>query len=160
MRCNILDARWRYDVFLGRASICDQHVIGLANGSIVAARAIARLVPSLRWSLERVGAVNGVPMDYKTKDYDIIEEDVSPHTHSEEAEDPEADDSSSRRLRISPKHLREHGCTDGCKCCQLHRQGLHARAKHMRHDEACRSRIYQAIKGAKGRVTEEEAKRL
>ena len=63
-----LDARWRYGVFLGRASNCDQNYIGLANGSIVTARAIVRLVPSLRWSSEKVGLVNGVPMDFKTKD--------------------------------------------------------------------------------------------
>ena len=42
-----LDARWRYGVFLGRASNCDQNYVGLANGSIVAARAIVGLVPSL-----------------------------------------------------------------------------------------------------------------
>ena len=65
-RCK-LDARWRYGIVLGRASNCDQNYIGLADGSIVTARAIVRLVPSLRWSMEKVGAVTGVPMDVKTK---------------------------------------------------------------------------------------------
>ena len=49
-----------------------------------------RLVPSLRWSKEKIGIITGVPMDFKTKDYDIIEEEVSPHTHPEDVEDPEA----------------------------------------------------------------------
>ena len=155
-----LDARWRYGVFLGRASNCDQNYIGLANGSIVTARAIVRLAPSLRWSNEKVGLVTGVPMDFKTKDFDVIEEDAAPHNHPEVVEDPEVDDVASRRLRIGMEHLREYGFTPGCRRCELHRQGLHARAKHARHDEACRSRIYKAIKDKKGLVGEEEEKRL
>ena len=155
-----LDARWRYGVFLGRASNCDQNYIGLANGSIVAARAIVRLVPSLRWSMEKVGAVSGIPMDFKTKDYDSIEEDASPHTHPEDTEDPEVPDSLSRRLQITPQLLRDYGYSDKCRRCAYHKQGLHARAKQVRHDEACRSRIYKAIKDAKGPGNEEEDKRL
>ena len=158
-RCK-LDARWRYGVFLGRAANCDQNFIGLGNGSIVSARAIVRLVPSLRWSLEKLGAVQGVPMDFRTKEYDIIEEDQAPHLHPEPNEDAEAVEPSSRRLRITNGHLREYGYTPNCRRCELHRQGLHARAKHLRHDEECRTRVYRAIKAAKGNVGEEEEKRL
>ena len=68
-----LDARWRYGIFLGRASNCDQNYVGLADGSIVTARAIVRLVPSLRWNFDKLGAIAGVPMDFKTKNYDVIE---------------------------------------------------------------------------------------
>ena len=155
-----LDARWRYGVFLGRASNCDQNYVGLANGSIVAARAIVRLVPSLRWSMDKVGAVSGVPMDFKTKDYDIIEEEASPHTHPEENEDLELNEPLSRRRQITAQHLRDYGYSDRCRRCAYHKQGLHARAKHLRHDEACRSRIYKAIRDARGPGTEEEDKRL
>ena len=155
-----LDARWRYGVFLGRASNCDQNFIGLANGSIVTARAVARLVPSMRWDSGKVGAIQGMPMDYKTREYDVIEEDASPHSHSEPAEDPEMAEIELRRLRITFEHLKAHGYTTGCRKCQLHRQGLHVRAKHFRHDETCRSRIYKAIRAAKGVVSEEEEKRL
>ena len=97
-----LDARWRYGVFLGRASNCDQNYLGLANGSIVTARAIARLVPSLRWSMEKVSLVTGVPMDYKTK------EETSPHIHPEDMQDQEMDVSASRRLRVTPGLLVEN----------------------------------------------------
>ena len=155
-----LDARWRYGVFLGRASNCDQNYIGLANGSIVTARAIARLVPSMRWDSGKVGAVAGVPMDYKTREYDVIEEDTAPHNHPEPVEDQEAIETESRRLAINIEHLKVHGFTPGCRRCNLHRQGLHARAKHLRHDEACRSRIYRAVRAAKGVVTEDEEKSL
>ena len=155
-----LDARWRYGVFLGRASNCDQNYVGLANGSIVAARAIVRLVPSLRWNMERLGMVKGTPMDFKTKEYDSIEEDVSPHTHPDDRDDQDLVERENRRMQISYPHLRQYGFTDGCRRCELHKQGLHARAKHLRHSEECRSRIYRAIKAEKGQVGEEEDKRL
>ena len=88
-----LDAKWRYGIFLGRAANCDQNFIGLADGTIVTARAIARLVPSLRWSQEKIGAIKGVPMDFKTANYDVIEEAEDPHAHPSaeaprDAEDP------------------------------------------------------------------------
>ena len=140
-----LDARWRYGLFLGRASNCDQNFVGLANGSIVTARAIVRLVPSLRWSAEKLGVISGVPMDYKTKEFDVIEEEAAPHTHPEATEDAEVEEASSRRLRVTVEHLKDHGYTTGCRRCELHRQGLHVRAKHSRHDEQCRSRISRAI---------------
>ena len=155
-----LDARWRYGVFLGRASNCDQNYIGLANGSIATARAIARLVPSLRWDSGKVGAVTGMPMDHKTRDYDVIEEDAAPHNHPEPLEDSEAIGVEKRRLRITLEELQKYGFTPGCRRCALHRQGLHGRAKELRHDEACRSRIYRAIRAAKDVVTEDEEKLL
>ena len=71
--------------------------MGLANGSVIAARAMVRLVPSLRWSMEKFGAVKGAPMDFKTKEYDIIEEDIAPHTHPEVDEEQDLK-ASNRRL--------------------------------------------------------------
>ena len=50
------------------------------------------------------GAVKEVPMDFKTKEYDIIEEDMAPHTHPEIAEEQEMTKASSRRLQISLEH--------------------------------------------------------
>ena len=114
----------------------------------------------MRWDSGKVGAITGVPMDYKTREYDVIEEDAAPHTHPEPAEDQEAIEFASRRLRLNFGHLKTHGYTPGCRKCHLHQQGLHARAKLIRHDEACRSRIYRAIRAAKGVITEEEEKHL
>ena len=118
-----LDARWRYEIFLGRASNCDQNYIGLPNGSIVAARAIVRLVPSIRWNMERLGLVRGTRMDFKTKDHDSIEEEVSPHAHPEDQEDGELAERENRRMQISDSHLRKYGFTGGCRICELHKQG-------------------------------------
>ena len=128
--------------------------------TVVAARAVVPLVPSLRCNMERTGAVSGVPMDYKTKDFDIIEEDMAPNTHPEAAEDQDIDESSIRRPRISMEHIQKHGLTPGCRRCELHRQGRHVRAKHLRHAEACRSRIYGAIEAENGQVSEEETSAL
>ena len=119
-----------------------------------------RLVPSLRWSMERIGLVHGPPKDFKTKDYDVIVEDASPHTHPGDREDPEITERETRRLKISYELLLRYGFTPRCRRFGPHRQGLHARAKHLRHDEACRSRIYRAIKEEGGNAGEEEEKRL
>ena len=101
-------------------------------------------------------------MDFKTANYDVIEKAEDPHAHpsakaQRDAKDPDA---ASRRLRITDNLLRQHGYTKGCRRCDLHRQGLHARAKHLRHDEVCRSRIYLAVKELKGSQGEEEDKKL
>ena len=85
---------------------------------------------------------------------------MAPHTHPEPLEEPGPTDIEMRRLRITLEDLKKHELSPGCRTCQLHRQGLHARAKNFRHDEACRSRIYRAMRAAKGVVTEEEEKRL
>ena len=131
----------------------------LANGSIVTARAIVRLLLPLRWSSDKVGLINGVPMHYKTKDDDINKEDAAPHEHPEAVEDIEAKEIKRRRLSISMELLREHGYTPGCRRCELHRRGLHASGKLSRHDEACRSRMYRAFRAARGQVGEEENSR-
>ena len=101
-------------------------------------------------------------MDFKTANYDIIEETEDPHAHapSDAPADAEDPDAASRRLRITDNHMRQHGYTAGCRRCDVHKQGLHSRAKHLRHDEECRSRIYLAIKEIRGNQAEEENKKL
>ena len=81
-------------------------------------------------------------------------------THPDDIEDPEVQESLNRRRQISLQDLKDYGYTDKCRRCADHKQGLHARAKHLRHDEVCISRIYKAIKDAKGPGNEEEDKRL
>ena len=57
-----LDQRWRYGIFLGRSMSSDQNFIGLANGEVVCARAIVRLVPSVRWDMSRIAAMRHLPL--------------------------------------------------------------------------------------------------
>ena len=99
-------------------------------------------------------------MDFKTKDHDSIEEEVSPHALPEYQEDGDLAERENWRMQISDPHLRKYGFTGGCRRCKLHKQGLHARAKHLRHSGACWSRIYRAIKAERGQSHEEEDTRL
>ena len=41
--------RWRVGIFIGRSWNLDQNVIGLLDGTTTRARAMARVVPTLRW---------------------------------------------------------------------------------------------------------------
>ena len=154
MECGLLNCAYRSDRELAIVSLI-QDACAMAGRNGVKVHAVE---DAGAW--KKVGAVSGVPLDFKTKDFDIIEEDVAPHAHPEASEEQEVDESSIRRLRITMEHLREHGHIPNCRRCNLHRQGLHARAKHLRHDEACRSQNYQNIKAAKSQVGEEEDKRL
>ena len=95
-----LDQRWRYGIFLGRSMSSDQNFIGLANGDVVCARAIVRLVPSVRWDMSRIAAITVSPFEFKSKNQDLIETDAEPHTHPE-AKPSELDDKISRRLKSS-----------------------------------------------------------
>ena len=92
----------------------------------------------------------------------MIEQDTEPHARArEEGEESDAMvDAKRRRMIITPKQLQEHGYSPGCHRCSLHRQGLHARAKHARHNEGCRSRIYEAIRAQSRNLTSEEERRL
>ena len=69
-----LDVRWRHGIFLGRSLNSDQNYIGLDDGSVTSARAMVRLVPRKRWSSDKVGNISGLPMDFKTKNLDLIEQ--------------------------------------------------------------------------------------
>ena len=101
-------------------------------------------------------------MDHKTRKFDMIEQQTEPHAHPEiEVHDDDGQtDRLTRRLRIQDSHLREHGYTPGCPRCALHRQGLHARAKHSRHNEDCKSRIYKAIKASGKHQAKDDDHRL
>ena len=93
-----LDQRWRYGVFLGRSMSSDQNFVGLANGDVVCARAIVRLIPETRWDADRIGSIRITPFDFKTTALDIVEEDPDPYAHPE-PKSPDADPKTSRRLK-------------------------------------------------------------
>ena len=142
-----LDQRWRYGIFLGRSMSSDQNFIGLANGDVVCARAIVRLVPSVRWDMSRIAAITVSPFEFKSKNQDLIETDAEPHTHPE-PKPSELDDKISRRLKIFDADLKTFGYTEGCARCDLVKRGQMVRARGTRHNEACRDRLYQAMREA------------
>ena len=161
-----LDVRWRHGIFLGRSMSSDQNFIGLADGSVTCARAMVRLVSKRRWDTEQIGNISALPMDFKTRNLDIIEQGPEPHAHAHEDEDQQQVDDDSmppskkRRVQVTWKQLQQFGYTEGCHRCGLHRQGLHARARHARHNEVCRSRIYHEIRGASQNLQPEDELRL
>ena len=142
-----LDQRWRYGVFLGRSMSSDQNFVGLANGEVVCARAIVRLVPGLRWDPDKIGAISITPFDFKTRGHDKIEEDPDPHSHPE----PKPMDSEvtvSRRLKIFDSDVKKFGYTDRCPRCDFARKGQLIRARGVSHSEECRNRLYDAMREA------------
>ena len=75
-------------------------MFGLANGSVTGARAMVRLVPKKRWDMNQIGNITAMPMDYKTKHLDIIEQGPEPHANAPNEEE-EVDDET-----IPPKRKR------------------------------------------------------
>ena len=142
-----LDQRWRYGIFLGRSMSSDQNFVGLANGDVVCARAIVRLVESVRWDMSKISAITVTPFDFKSRNQDIIEEDPDPHAHPEpQPVDTEA--KAQARLKIFDTDLRLYGYTEGCQRCQFVHKGQTIRARGVRHNEECRQRLYQSMREA------------
>ena len=69
-----LEPRWLNESFMGRALNGDQNFVAMADGSVVRARAMVRVVPSVRWDVRRLLAVSGTPTDLTTASFDVIEE--------------------------------------------------------------------------------------
>ena len=142
-----LDQRWRYGIFLGRSMSSDQNYVGLVNGDVICARAIVRVVPSIRWDADKVGLISITPHTFKTKNMDVIEEDSDPHSHPE-PQPSDAEARSPRRLKIFDSDLRTFGYTEGCPRCEFVRKGQNLRARGARHNEECRHRLYEAMREA------------
>ena len=75
-----LDPLWRR-VFLGRAWHSDSNYIGLADGSVTTARAMARRTADVRWQRERVLRVTGTPIGLHAlyEADDAVQSGPSPH---------------------------------------------------------------------------------
>ena len=143
-----LDQRWRYGVFLGRALGSDQNFVGVNSGEVVCARAIIRVVPSIRWSSDRISKIHVSPLEFKVGSLDHIEEAADPHAHPQPEIEPPEDSRSSRRLRINDSDVRKYGFTRYCPRCQALRTNRAAHAKGLRHNEECREHIYDALRSA------------
>ena len=89
-----MDMIWRYDVFMGRALESDQNYIALSDGSITRARAMVRVVPSLRWDAARVDAISATPYMEKPHQQDSIEAEPNPHDHPDTEQPSEGIDPS------------------------------------------------------------------
>ena len=109
-----LDQRWRYGVFLGRSLSSDQNYIGLNSGEVVCARAIVRVVPSIRWSSEMISKIHVSLLSFKVGTLDRIEESQDPHAHPEPSTEVTDETRPVRRLRVMDADVRRFGFTDSC----------------------------------------------
>ena len=142
-----LDQRWRYGLFIGRSMSSDQNFIGLANGDVVCARAIVRLVPSVRWNMDLIAKLSVTPFEYKSRNQDVIEEDPDPHNHPEPAP-AEKPQRPPKRLKIYDADIKRFGYTEGCPRCNFVKRGQLVMAGGTRHNEECRQRLYEAMRDA------------
>ena len=102
-----LDVRWRYGTFLGRSLDTDQNFIGLADGSVIGARAMVRLHESKRWNEKLISGIQSGPMNIKSHGLDAIENDPNPHEHPPTAEDSGDTVADRRRLKITFRDLKK-----------------------------------------------------
>ena len=127
-----LDQRWRYGVLLGRPLGSDQNFIGVNSGEVVCARAIVRVVPSIRWSSDRISKIDVSPFAFKIGTLDHIEESMDPHAHPQPATDAPEDPQQMCRVRIFDSDVKKYGYTASCPRCQALKENRMARAKGMR----------------------------
>ena len=125
----------------------DQKVVGLACGEVICTRAIVRLVPSIRWDVEKVGVINVTPFDFKTRTQDVIDQDPEPHSHPEPSPD-EGATRVSKKLKIFDSDCDDFGYTENCQRCSFVQRGQSLRARGTRHCEECRKRLYEAMREA------------
>ena len=147
-----MDVRWRFGIFLGRSLSSDQNVIGLSDGTVTRARAMTRVVPSLRWSRDRVENLLATPIKERLppQSLDDIEAETNPRDH-DAGEMPEDDLDPAkikRRLKIELKDVKRYGPSPGCNKCLLHSRGKSDLAQKEHHTEACRERMYRQMKAA------------
>ena len=146
-----LEPRWLNGVFLGRAWNSNQHVVGLSDGTVVRARAMVRIVPSLRWDAQRLLSVSGTPTDLSIATVDSIEETDDPHKgppgHRDDGPEDELDQLANR-VPILMSDLRKHGFTPGCRRCTHLQAGETIRARSFNHTEECRRRLDQLMREA------------
>ena len=150
-----MQPRWAEGVWLGKAVSSDEHVIGMADGTIVKARSVTRKMESQSWNREAVlgvsvpswkgarrageevrraeGAVEGAA---RVLDMPEVEEGPARATASYEPVP--------RDLYVKPQNLQDFGYTKDCKKCDAIRHGSGALA-HRSHSTTCRERIRDCL---------------
>lgn len=140
------DQPWRYGICLGRSLGSDQNFIGLPSGDVVRARAMVRLTVEARWDAQRLLAIKMTPLNEHTRWLDKLEAREAPHSFDAAVTDSDTSQAPWRTVRIAFADLKKYGFSDICPRRACHQTGSHARAKHHRHSETCRARIYQALR--------------
>ena len=77
-----LDMRWATGIHLGTTMNSNETYVGLSNGSVVRGRAITRVRPDQRWSLDLVQGIRGTPSAPIGDDDSRIEAFADPHANA------------------------------------------------------------------------------
>ena len=142
-----MEPRWRVGIVLGRSWRSDQNFIGLSDGTVTRARAIARAVASKRWQPLRLERNTSTPWTATTSAMDKITEHVDPHASDVPWQEETIDDDMRmpKGSRIILAGIQRHVYPEHCPKCNLHKIDEVERAQTAEHTEACRERIYDLL---------------
>jgi hypothetical protein len=152
----VLDTRWSSGVWLGRKWGGVVHQI-FANGAVHEVRGVQRQTRDLRWRKEALEAISVTPWAREPAANGAGEMRVlpplAPPVAAQGAAEPGAAEPEVRVPEYNPRSvyinfgdLERHGFTAGCRRCILMREGR--RAQGVKHLDACRNRVEQAMRDA------------
>ena len=146
-----LDMRWALGVFLGTTMATNESYIGLSNGSVVRGRAINRVRPDKRWSVDFVQNIKGSPSNPMCADDTVVESFPDPHANAGDDERDALEDdvvirvSASRRVKINKRDIDKYGASPNCPKCRAYTAQNEKAYDHRGHTEACRLRFYKLM---------------
>jgi hypothetical protein len=146
----VLDTRWSSGVWLGRKWGGIVHQI-FANGSVHEVRGVQRQPRDLRWQKELLEVISSTPWCREPAAPGELRvlPPLAPPAAGAGVEVPEVADApeyNPHRVFIKLADLERHGFTAGCRRCILMREGR--RAQGVKHQDACRDRVEQALRDA------------
>lgn len=133
--------KWQYGVFLGVMDRSGEFVIANAEGHVIKARTIKRLVVSSRWDKELLNNIKGspwAPVDGEKVEGIPVEVHIPPVVDVPVI--PEAQNTQVRRMKIGKNVYLEHGHPE-CRGCEALRRGRDPRP----HSKECIERVTKAI---------------
>ena len=143
-----LDMRRALGVFLGTTMSSNESYIGLSNGSVVRGRAINRVRPDKRWSVELIQNIKGSPSNPMSSDDTVVESFADLHANAGNDErDALKDDvevvkvGASRRVKINKTDIDKYGPSPNCPKCRAYRAQNERAYDRRGHTEACRLRF-------------------
>ena len=159
-----LDRRWRNGFVLGKSANSSQILIATfdGGGGVVRTKAIIRAVPAIRCDATNLFRISIPPttFDNRNQDENATSESRHAREHDVRAEDAEAL-SLKRRIRVYDKDVLNVGRTTGSPRRTLVRTNQIRLAKPHKHDQTCRTHIYQQLKAANyHRIRAAELERL
>ncbi len=146
----VLDTRWSSGVWLGRKWGGIVHQV-FANGKVHEIRGVQRQPCDLRWqraSLEVLASTPWCREPAAPGELRVLPP-LAPPAAGAGREVPEVADApeyNPHRVFIKLADLERHGFTAGCRRCILMREGR--RAQGIKHQDACRDRVEQALRDA------------